>query len=77
MTLTKTRTLEITVTPTGSALGTDISNFDISTIDETGFETVRKAWLEHLVLRVRGQGDDRHLAREFVYKINHPNLPLF
>ena len=62
MALTDTRTREITITPTGAGLGADVSNFDISEIDEAQFETVRKAWLEHLVLRIRGQqfGDAEH-----------------
>ena len=62
MALTKTRIREITITPTGAGLGADVSNFDISEIDETGFEAIRKAWLEHLVLRIRGQefGDAEH-----------------
>ena len=62
MALTKTRAREITITPTGAALGADVSDFDISEIDEAGIEAIRKAWLEHLVLRIRGQdfGDAEH-----------------
>jgi len=62
MALTGTRTRGMTITPTGAALGADVSNFDISGIDEAGIKTIREAWLEHLVLRIRGQdfGDAEH-----------------
>ena len=62
MASTGTRTRDITITPSGAALGADVSNFDISSIDAAGFEPIREAWREHLVLRIRGQdfGDAEH-----------------
>ena len=62
MALTKTQTREVTITPSGAALGADVSDFDISEIDAAGIEVIRKAWLDYLVLRVRGQdfGDAEH-----------------
>lgn len=62
MALAKTQTREVTITPSGAALGADVSDFDISEIDAAGIEVIRKAWLDYLVLRVRGQdfGDAEH-----------------
>lgn len=62
MALMETRAGEITITPSGAALGAEVSNFDISGIDEAEFEVIREAWLDHLVLCIRGQdfGDAEH-----------------
>ena len=60
---------EIIVTPTGAALGADVSGFDIRSVGDAEFAQIQQAWLDHLVLRFRGQDfDDRaHLdfARRF------------
>ena len=54
----------VEIIPTGGALGADIAGFDIHAISEADFAVIRAAWMEHLVLRVRGQefDDDAHLA---------------
>jgi taurine dioxygenase len=51
------------VTPLSSALGAQIHGIDAAAIDDAGFERVRAAWLEHLVLLFRNQHlDDRALV---------------
>ena len=46
----------VTVTPTGAALGADISGVDLSRpLDDATFKAVEAAWHQHLVLRFRGQ----------------------
>jgi len=46
----------IRVTALADALGADISGLDLAgTLTEEDFSAVRQAWLEHLVLRFRGQ----------------------
>ena len=54
----------IQVLPTGAALGADIIGFDITTASDVDIAFIHQAWLDHLVLRIRGQdfGDDTHLA---------------
>lgn len=55
---------KITVTPTGAALGADVGGIDIANASDADIAAVRQAWLDHLVIRIRGQefGDDAHLA---------------
>lgn len=55
----------ITVTPTGAALGADISGIDLNTeLSDGEFQTILDAWRDHLVLRFRGQKlDDDALVR--------------
>jgi taurine dioxygenase len=59
----------IRVIPMDAALGADVIGFDIKKISAEEAAVVRKAWLQHLVLRIRGQDfdDDDHLdfARKF------------
>lgn len=43
------------VTPTGGPLGADIDDVDLRALAEADFEAINRAWLEHLVLRFRGQ----------------------
>lgn len=51
------------VTPLSPALGAQIHGIDAAAIDDAGFERVRTAWLEHLVLLFRNQRlDDRALV---------------
>ena len=51
------------VTPLSSTLGGQIHGIDAAAIDDAGFERVRAAWLEHLVLLFRNQRlDDRALV---------------
>jgi taurine dioxygenase len=58
------RNSTVEVIPTGAALGADVTGFDIAALTEADFTVLRAAWMEHLVLRVRGQkfDDDTHLA---------------
>ena len=48
----------VTVTPTGAALGADISGVDLRRIDDEDFAAIYRAWLDHQVLLVR----DQHLS---------------
>ena len=44
------------VKPSGKALGADIEGIDLSQpLDEETAAAIRNAWLDHLVLRFRGQ----------------------
>src|SRR5713101_6151393 len=43
------------ISPTGAALGAEISGVDLRTIDEDCFAAIHRAWLDHLVLLFRGQ----------------------
>jgi len=43
------------VTPTGKALGAEVSGLDLKTISEAEFGVLHRAWLDHLVLLFRGQ----------------------
>jgi taurine dioxygenase len=47
--------VDIKVTPTGKALGAEVSGIDLKIISDTEFAVLHRAWLEHLVLLVRGQ----------------------
>jgi taurine dioxygenase len=45
----------IQVVPTGAALGAEIRGVDLRTIDDAVFAAIHRAWLDHLVLLIRGQ----------------------
>jgi len=68
----------VAVTPLSSALGAQIHGIDAAAIDDAGFERVRAAWLEHLVLLFRNQRlDDRALV-EFTSRFGElEEAPLF
>jgi taurine dioxygenase len=53
------------VTPTAAALGADIGDIDLrQPLDDASFAVIERAWLDHLVLRFRGQQlDDDQLMR--------------
>jgi taurine dioxygenase len=55
----------LTITPTGAALGADIGGIDLAQpLDDASFATIERAWMDHLVLRFRGQRlDDDQLMR--------------
>jgi taurine dioxygenase len=55
---------KIQVVPTGGALGADIVGIDMRNISEADFEVLHHAWMQHLVLRIRGQKFDNaeHVA---------------
>src|SRR6201993_2580419 len=43
------------ITPTGKALGAEIEGLDLRTISGTDFELIHRAWLDHMVMLIRGQ----------------------
>lgn len=43
------------ILPTGAALGADIEGIDLRQLSGADFATIHRAWLDHLVLRFRGQ----------------------
>jgi taurine dioxygenase len=52
----------LTITPTGKALGAEIQAVDLRQIDQRDFRLIYQAWLDHLVIVVRGQNlDDEDL----------------
>jgi len=55
MSTTETSKGGITVGPTGGALGAEIRNVDLRTIDEGDFAVISGAWHDHLVLVFRNQ----------------------
>ena len=52
------------ITPTGAALGADIEHLDLKNITDQDFAIIHRAWLDHLVVRFRGQqlSDDDLIA---------------
>jgi taurine dioxygenase len=56
-------TLAIEVAPFDAALGADIHGVDLQRLDDAAFAVIKRAWLGHKVLRLRGQRiDDDALA---------------
>ncbi len=57
-------TAQIEITPTGAALGADVAGFDIHDLADEEVALIRQAWLDHQVLRIRGQkfDQDEHMA---------------
>ncbi len=50
------------ITPLSPVFGADIEDVDLATVDDAGFEPIYRAWIEHGVLRFRGQSlDDAQL----------------
>jgi taurine dioxygenase len=47
--------VSLNVTPTGKALGAEISGVDLRTISDAEFAGLHRAWLDHLVVLLRGQ----------------------
>ena len=45
----------IEIIPTKAALGAEVRCGDVRKLDETGIKAVRQAWLDHLVIVIRGQ----------------------
>ena len=43
------------IVPTGLALGAEIQDVDLRAISDPGFAALHRAWLDHLVLLIRGQ----------------------
>jgi len=59
----------IRVKPSGKALGADIEGVDLANLSDADFAALRQAWLDHIVIRIRGITIDDHqhvaLARRF------------
>jgi taurine dioxygenase len=50
------------IVPSGRALGAEIEGVDLRTLDDLEFTAIHAAWLDHLVLLIRGQRlEDDHL----------------
>jgi taurine dioxygenase len=43
------------VIPSGAALGAEIQNVDLKNLGDQDFDEIHRAWLDHLVVRFRGQ----------------------
>ena len=63
MTATAERTIE--VVPFGAPLGAEIRGVDLARLDGHAFATIKRAWLDHKVLRLRGQRIDDDVLAEF------------
>ena len=60
--LDQTTTSSIKIVPSGRALGAEIEGVDLRTLDDLEFAAIHAAWLDHLVLLIRGQRlEDDHL----------------
>jgi taurine dioxygenase len=60
--------MAISVTPTGSGIGADVTGIDLGKISDTDAKAIHAAWIAHQVLRFRGQKlDDDALARFSAY----------
>src|SRR5581483_4657901 len=47
--------MPIRIVPSGAALGADIQNVNLPRLSDEDFAAIHRAWLDHLVLRFRGQ----------------------
>src|SRR4029077_18693714 len=58
------RSIDVTVVPSGAALGAEVRGVDLRALDNETFALVHQAWLDHQVLLVRGQqlSDDDLIA---------------
>jgi taurine dioxygenase len=60
--LDQATTSSIKIVPSGRALGAEIEGVDLRTLDDREFAAIHAAWLDHLVLLIRGQRlEDDHL----------------
>ncbi len=60
--LEQTTASSIKIVPSGRALGAEIEGVDLRTLDDREFAAIHAAWLDHLVLLIRGQRlEDDHL----------------
>jgi taurine dioxygenase len=47
--------MRLQVVPNGAALGAEIRDVDLTRLTDDSFATIHRAWLDHLVLLIRGQ----------------------
>ena len=47
--------MTVTITPSGNGLGADISGVDLAVATPEDIDAIHKAWIDHQVLRFRGQ----------------------
>ena len=60
--LDQTTKTSVKIVPSGRALGAEIEGVDLRTLDDLEFAAIHAAWLDHLVLLIRGQRlEDDHL----------------
>ena len=54
----------VRVRPSGRALGADIEGADLNNLTDADFAVIRQAWLDHLIIRLRGVDidDTTHVA---------------
>src|ERR1700682_946619 len=45
----------MTVVPSGAALGAEIQNVELKSLRDQDFNEIHRVWLDHLVVRFRGQ----------------------
>lgn len=50
-----TRDVRLNVVPANAALGAEIRDFDLRTLDDVSFKAIHKLWLDHLLLVFRNQ----------------------
>lgn len=69
--------MSVTVTPFAEGLGADISGVDLARITDAEAAAIKRAWIEHAVLRFRGQKlDDDAMANFSAYFGELENAPI-
>ena len=67
----------IEVRPLGRQIGVEVRGVDVRTLDDAGFTTLYRAWLDHNVLVVPGQEltieEFLHYSRRFGVVVPHPS----
>src|SRR3546814_1833571 len=72
--MTSTDNSRIQVRPTGGSLGADIGGVDVARMDDALFAEVRRAWLDHMVLRFRGQTLDDDALADFSRRLGELDM---
>jgi taurine dioxygenase len=57
--------VKVKVTPTSTGFVADVDNVDVKTVADEEFKVIYNAWLQHGVLRLRGQQIDEHDLQVF------------
>lgn len=65
---------DVQVMPSGAALGADVTGFDVHGVTDAEFDAIHRAWLDHLVLRFRGQEFDDRAHLEFARRFGTLDL---